>query len=1048
MAIFMIAVISLDLYSILSNYKVKRSTIRADFIESKKLQLKEEVLNVVELIDYARNKNKVNVREQLKNKCENMYSIFNTLYEKHSTHHSEKELKEIYFNILKKFRFQDNIGYFFIIDNKGYGVFHPYLEDYPGTPIHDTMDSFGKKAFYEVMNKLSKKDGIFHDYYWNVEDQKHNRLKLAYFKEFKQFNWIMASTLYLDEVEKGLKERLLDQIGKIRFGKDKKDYLFVMSNEGVVQMNDVQRILIGKNILNMEDPNGVKVIQEEIKLAKNPDGGFLYYQWKKTDNDEIGDKLSFIYGIPEWNWFIGAGVYIDDVNLQIEKLYDELLENLKRKILYDAILFLIVFIVLYFVFEKNYKRFGIASDNIISELEDSVFSDKPLHIEENEFKELKSFKNGFNQILKSKQETRAELEAQRKRFEKIIKGTRTGTWAWNIQRDEVIFNERWANMLGYKLEELRPCNFNTFADLVHPDDIKIAEKRLNDHLEGKTEYYEIELRMRHKDGHWIWINDSGKVLEFDEQGRPLMAYGSHNDISERKQAEQKLKENEGKLSAIFSSMSEMVVLHNMEFDKQGKPVNYRIIDCNQAFTRITGIPREMAVNQLATELYGTDEPPYFKEYFEVALTGKAYHYETYFAPMDKYFSISVVKPGENQFATVTADITEHKKAEENLKKSQAYIKDIIDSMPSIIVGVDDDMNITQWNKKAIEYSGIDIEKAIGADLHDIDFFLKENIELIREGMDKKKIKNIVKKISEKKEGNLVFDITIYPLESNGNSGAVIRIDDITEQSRMQTIIMQTEKMMSVGGLAAGMAHEINNPLSGIIQSVQNSFRRIDPQKEKNIKISEEIGVDIEKVYEFLQKRNIIEFLNGIKDSGERAAEIVANMLEFSRGGSERLEPIDVNSIIEKSIDIASKDYDLKKKYDFKYIDIEKQFEDDLQKCMGNKQQFEQVIFNILKNSAHAMASSNTKEPLIKITTRKDDDNVLIMINDNGPGMDEETKNRVFDPFFTTKEVGEGTGLGLSVSYFIITDKHNGKIWLESNLGSGTTFFISLPFIKE
>ncbi|PLX15699.1 MAG: hypothetical protein C0601_12430, partial [Candidatus Muiribacterium halophilum] len=209
--------------------------------------------------------------------------------------------------------------------------------------------------------------------------------------------------------------------------------MFVMSNEGVVQMNDVQRILIGKNILNMEDPNGVKVIQEEIKLAKNPDGGFLYYQWKKTDNDEIGDKLSFIYGIPEWNWFIGAGVYIDDVNLQIEKLYDELLENLKRKILYDAILFLIVFIVLYFVFEKNYKRFGIASDNIISELEDSVFSDKPLHIEENEFKELKSFKNGFNKILKSKQETRAELEAQRKRFEKIIKGTRTGTWAWNIQ---------------------------------------------------------------------------------------------------------------------------------------------------------------------------------------------------------------------------------------------------------------------------------------------------------------------------------------------------------------------------------------------------------------------------------------------------------------------------------------------------------------------------------------------------------------------------------------------------------------------------------------
>ncbi len=128
-----------------------------------------------------------------------------------------------------------------------------------------------------------------------------------------------------------------------------------------------------------------------------------------------------------------------------------------------------------------------------------------------------------------------------------------------------------------------------------------------------------------------------------------------------------LQESEAKLHALFAAMTEMVVQHELVFDEEGKPVNYRITDCNQAFSRITGISRERALGRLATEVYGTDVPPYLREYAQVALSGKPYRYETYFAPMDRHFVISVISPGKNRFATVTTDITERKRAQEAIR---------------------------------------------------------------------------------------------------------------------------------------------------------------------------------------------------------------------------------------------------------------------------------------------------------------------------------------------------------------------------------------------
>jgi PAS domain S-box-containing protein len=156
--------------------------------------------------------------------------------------------------------------------------------------------------------------------------------------------------------------------------------------------------------------------------------------------------------------------------------------------------------------------------------------------------------------------------------------------------------------------------------------------------------------------------------------------GAHQDISDLKyneqallEANEKIRKSEAQLSALFSAMAEMVVLHELVFDEAGKPVNYRITDCNAAFTKITGITRAAAVGRLATEVYNTEEPPYFTEFTKVALTGEPFHYETYFQPMDRHFSISVISPEKNGFATVTTDISEHKRAELLLQEKNEEI---------------------------------------------------------------------------------------------------------------------------------------------------------------------------------------------------------------------------------------------------------------------------------------------------------------------------------------------------------------------------------------
>ena len=270
--------------------------------------------------------------------------------------------------------------------------------------------------------------------------------------------------------------------------------------------------------------------------------------------------------------------------------------------------------------------------------------------------------------------------------------------------------------------------------------------------------------------------------------------------------------------------------------------------------------------------------------------------------------------------------------------------------------------------------------------------------------------------------------------------------DVTERLRIEEMMTQTEKMIMISGMAAGMAHEINNPLGAILQHAQNIERRVSADIPANRKAAAEVGVSLDLVRAYLQQRGIFDFIGHIRSAGMKASGIISNMLHFSRrSDSAEAEQVDLSALIDRSLELAGTDYDMKKKYDFRRIELEREYAADLPHIPMIVAEIEQVLLNIIKNAAQAMAGfESPRPPRITLRTRLSGRFVVIEIEDNGPGMDEFTRLRIFEPFFTTKEVGIGTGLGLSVAYAIVTKGHHGSIEVKSRLGEGSTFVVTLP----
>lgn len=648
--------------------------------------------------------------------------------------------------------------------------------------------------------------------------------------------------------------------------------------------------------------------------------------------------------------------------------------------------------------------------------------------------------------LSERRQAEAALRESESRFRDVTEAASDWIWEMDENLRFTYLSERFFALTGivpqYVIGRAR-WEIGAVNSAADQEKWRQHRELLEKHLPFRDFVYRTGLSDRHGEGRHLKI--SGKPI-YDGQGHFRGYRGTGTDITEQVRAEVALRQSELRLRRIIDLVPHMIFAK----DRHG-----HFLLANRATAEAYGMSVEELVSRSHRIIHGVDEETeqMLADDLEVIERGTSkfiaeepFTDQTGHVRTMQTIKIPFTEPGLNETAVlgVAIDITEQKRAKEEVARMRLYLKNIIDSMPSVLIGVDPWGYITVLNQPAEQVGGMSWEAAQGRFFGELFPQLESQFEQMRQAI---RLGHPIKtpRMMLDVRGELHYmDVMVYPLMADNVGGAVIRMDDVTGRVRIESMMVQTEKMLSVGGLAAGMAHEINNPLGAILQGSQNILRRIDPDRPQNRAAAETAGIDLDRLNRYLERRGILRFLEGIREAGARAAKIVADMLSFSRHSESRFTPIDMEDMLETVLRLAASDYDLKKKHDFKRIAIERDYDPAPHPVYCDKTEIEQVILNLLKNAAQAMAEDGTPSPTITLRVRYETDYVLIEVIDNGPGMDEKTLKRIFEPFFTTKEVGSGTGLGLSVSYFIVTEQHNGRLSAMSKPGQGARFSIRLP----
>jgi two-component system, NtrC family, sensor kinase len=354
-----------------------------------------------------------------------------------------------------------------------------------------------------------------------------------------------------------------------------------------------------------------------------------------------------------------------------------------------------------------------------------------------------------------------------------------------------------------------------------------------------------------------------------------------------------------------------------------------------------------------------------------------------------------------------------------LARLKEFSENIIESINIGLVAIDREGRITNWNSALEELLAISREAAVGHSMREV--FDDDLLNTIHNatgtiGWEVSDVHNIYRYKAVSRDGReLVINISLSPLEATDTrlAGTLILIEDITARVRLEEQMRETDKLSSIGLLAAGVAHEVNTPLTGISSYTQMLLGQIPMADPK---------------YTVLEK---------IKRQALRASDIVNNLLNFSRTGNVEFAELDVNRILDDTIQL------LEPQLRNTQIMIERQYGEGLPNTIGNSTKLQQVFMNLLLNARDAMPGGGK----LTICTLASEGMLFIDVLDTGIGIASENITKIYDPFFTTKGVGQGTGLGLAVSYGIIQE-HKGRIFVESKPGQGTRFRIKLPSVNH
>jgi PAS domain S-box-containing protein len=617
-----------------------------------------------------------------------------------------------------------------------------------------------------------------------------------------------------------------------------------------------------------------------------------------------------------------------------------------------------------------------------------------------------------------RRKTETALRMSEERFRLALEGTSDGIWDWDLRTGHAYFSPRYYTMLGYEVDEF-PGSPASWRSLVHPDDLDASERAVQQAMASNLPYA-TEFRFRAKNGEWRWILGRGKIVETDRTGKGIRMAGSHTDITPRKLAEEALRDSETRLRAIIDNAP--FGAHSFTLLADGQLTLAR---ANRSAERILGLDHAPLIGKTIEEAFPRlAATPIPAAYRRVARDGAGY-----FSDQVEYngghavrgaFEIHAFQTGAGRMTVFFRDITERKRAEEALRKYERIVSTSQELMGLVGPGY----RFEAVNTRLLKICKLAREAVVGRTMAEVlgEKVFREKVQPHIDLAFAGRTERGQEAVELDGAGRRILEFTCLPMTDDSGTveGVVFNARDITETRRLEEQLVQAQKIESIGTLAGGVAHEINNPINGIMNYAQLILDRIatpDPSAE---------------------------FAREILNETRRVAKIVRNLLTFARHEKQSHSPALVGDIVSAVLSLIQ----TVMRHD--QITLEMEIPAGLPKIKCRSQQIQQVLMNLMTNARDALNErypGYSPQKRLRISAQAIEKEgrgfIRTTVADSGTGIPVEIRDRIFDPFFTTKPKEFGTGLGLSISYGIVRD-HGGELSVESEAGQGTRFHMDLP----
>jgi len=550
----------LGYFSIFQKYQAfKRESIelRQNYIETKKQFIKKETLDAIDFINYSRLQTEQSLKELLKNRTNEAISIAQNIYDEYKNKKGQNEIQKIIIDALRPVRFNNGRSYYFIGSLNGTEYLFPINKEYEGKNLINLQDDMGN---YVVRDEISMVktygEGFCYGFWKKPGSEANSQQKISYVKHFLPFNWYIGTGEYIDDFTMGVQKNVLERISKIRF--EKEGYIFINTYNGDALITDGTLVQENKNLWELEDPNGVKVIQEERNAVKNPDGDFIYYSWRKLTSSEIENKISFVKGIHEWQWMVGAGVYTDEIETTLKQHRSSLYKNIRKDIIIILSVLIVVLIAFSF-FALFISKRATGSINSFLRFFEKASRDFIL-IDENRvyFSEFKSLAISANSMIREMKKTQLLKIEEEVYFEGLFESAPEAIVLVGNNGHVMRVNKEFTKLFGFTKTEIYHKDVD---DFIVPEELK-TEARENALRSERGSNVSIETMRLCKDGRKIFVSILATPI-LNKTGK-LGTYIIYRDITNQKLAEQNL--NEAKSRAEESDRLKTAFLTNMSHE--------------------------------------------------------------------------------------------------------------------------------------------------------------------------------------------------------------------------------------------------------------------------------------------------------------------------------------------------------------------------------------------------------------------------------------------------------------------------------------------------